>query len=137
MIRPKIAKQSKTDDQKAYDVATLRDNDTCQRCLRDCGPTARDHRRNRSQGGLTTVANLQIMGLRCHIFVTEHPAEAIAEGWAVPGFADPLVWPARRWFTGDYGIRTLGWVLLDDAGHVLEITEDEALRRMEGMMPDG
>ena len=134
MIAPKIPKQSKADDQKAYDVATLRDNDTCQRCLRDCGPTARDHRRNRSQGGPTIVANLQVMGLRCHVFVTEHPAEAVAEGWAVPGYADPLVWPARRWFTGDFGVRTLGWVLYRNDGGFLEITADEAARRMKGLV---
>lgn len=138
MIEPKVQKPSKADEHDAYELVTLRDKNMCQRCGRDCGHgmVSRDHRKNRSQGGLTVPSNLQILGgtgtTGCHGFVTSHPRQAIAEGWAVPSWADPREWPARRWFTGDYGIKTLGWVLYDDAGHVLEITESEAVRRMEG-----
>ncbi|MET4780831.1 hypothetical protein ABIB56_000813 [Glaciihabitans sp. UYNi722] len=132
MIRPKQPKPSEREQREAYDLATLRDFDVCVRCRRDCGPTARDHRINRSQGGLTVVSNLQVMGLECHKWATEHPAEAIREGWAAPSYATASEWPARRWFRGEYGVMTLGWVLLDDAGNVLEITSDEAELRMKG-----
>jgi hypothetical protein len=131
MIAPKTQKPSKADEHDAYELVTLRDMNSCQRCGRDCGPIARDHRQNR-QSGNTIVSNLQLLGLGCHQWKTEHPRAAIAEGWAVPSWADPREWPARRWFTGDYGIKTLGWVLYRDNGDVLEITESEAVRRMEG-----
>lgn len=131
MITPKTPKPSRADEHDAYELATLRDRNTCQRCGRDCGPIARDHRQNR-QPGNTIVSNLQLLGLRCHQWKTEHPRAALAEGWAVPSWADPLVWPARRWFTGDFGIRTLGWVLYRNDGKFLEITADEAARRMDG-----
>ena len=129
MIAPKTPKPTAAEEKRAYALVTERDGNTCQRCLRDCGPIARDHRQNR-QPGNTTVANLQLLGLRCHQWKTEHPKKAVAEGWAVPGYADPLVWPARRWFTGDFGIRTLGWILYRNDGGFLEITADEAARRM-------
>lgn len=132
-ILPKTPKPTPREKELAYELATERDNDTCQRCLRDCGPIARDHRQNR-QPGNTTTANLQLLGLRCHQWKTEHPREAIREGWAVPSYADPKEWPARRWFKGDYGIVTLGWVLYRDDGKFLEITDEEAQRRMEGMV---
>ena len=104
------------------------------------------HRQYKSRGGTHAVSNLMALcggtgGLSggnhsgCH--GVAHSREGEDRGWSIRSGFDPLSWPARRWFTGDYGIRTLGWVLLDDAGHVLEITEDEAARRMKGMMPDG
>jgi len=132
MIAPKTPKPSKADEHDAYELATLRDDNTCQRCRRDCGPIARDHRQNR-QPGNTIVANLQCLGLLCHQWKTEHPKDAIAEGWAVPSWADPLVWPARRWFKGAFGVMTLGWVLYRNDGRFLEITADEAERRMAGV----
>lgn len=131
MITQKTPKPSKSDEHDAYELATLRDGNRCQRCLRDCGPIARDHRQNR-QPGNTIVPNLQCLGLRCHQWKTEHSRDALAEGWAVPSWADPREWPARRWFTGEFGIKTLGWVLYRDDGGVLEITESEAVHRMEG-----
>lgn len=133
MIVPKKPKPTATEEKRAYKIVTARDDDTCQRCLRNCGPIARDHRRNRSQGGLTTPANLHLLGLQCHVWATEHPTDAVAEGWAVPGFADPLVWPGRRYRRGDYGIVHLSWCLYDNKGGVHWISDEEALRRMEGL----
>lgn len=138
MILPKTAKPSKADETDAYEAATLRDDNTCQRCRRDCGRgfVSRDHRKNRSQGGLTVVSNLQCLGgtgnTGCHGWVTEHPRDALAEGWAVPSWADPAEWPARRYVRDRYGVVRLSWVLYKDDGTVIPITAEEALRRMEG-----
>lgn len=118
-------------DKAAYWAVTLRDNDTCQRCLRDCGPIARDHRVNRSQGGTTTVANMHLLGLTCHIWATEHPVQAILDGWAAPGFADPTEWPARRWLPTRSGTVRLCWVLMDDDSTWLVIPDSEAQRAMK------
>lgn len=130
-ILPKTPKPTPREEREAYDLATDRDNNICQRCLRNCGPIARDHRQNR-QPGNTTAANLQLLGLRCHQWKTEHPKEALADGWAVPGWADPLVWPARRWRRTVHGMVRLGWCLYDNKGGVHWITDEEAARRMNG-----
>lgn len=131
MIAPKVAKPSKADEQTAYEIATLRDLDTCQRCRRNCGPSARDHRQNR-QSGNTVASNLQVLGLTCHQWKTEHPKQALEDGWAVPSWASPAEWPARRYVKTDAGTLRLAWCLLDDAGGVTEITEADALERMKG-----
>lgn len=139
MIGPKLTKPSKADERDAYELATLRDNDTCQRCKRNCGMgiTSRDHRKGRGVGGLTTPANLQVLGgtgtTGCHGWKGSHPATAMAEGWSVPGWADPLVWPARRWVKARTGLR-LAWVLYRNDGRWDEISDEEAARRMEGLV---
>jgi hypothetical protein len=129
VIGPKLVKPSKADESTAYEIATLRDLDTCQRCRRNCGPVARDHRQNRMVGN-TVASNLQCLGLDCHIWKTEHPADALTEGWAVPRYADPAEWPARRWLPTEYGTLRLAWVLYGDDGRVTEINEREAMERM-------
>lgn len=116
-------------EQTAYELATIRDREMCQRCQSHCGPVARDHRRNRSQGGLTVASNLQLLGLGCHQWKTEHPKDATTDGWAVPGWADWREWPARRWVIY-HGYARLAWVLYDDAGSWVEIPEYEAHERM-------
>lgn len=131
MIAPKTAKPSKADEADAYELATLRDANTCQRCLR-CGPPQRDHRKNRSQGGLTAASNLQVLGMPCHSWKGEHPKAALAEGYAVPSWGIPSEWPARRWLPTDRGTVREAWVLYTDAGDVVEISEAEALERMRG-----
>lgn len=123
------------EDRLAYQQCTERDNGVCGRCLRQCGPVARDHRKNRSQGGLTVLSNLQLLGLACHTWKTEHPADAVAEGWAVPGWADPLEWPARRWVRTLWGTVRAIWVLyvdeqFSDGSWWIELEEAEAMRRM-------
>ena len=136
MIGPKIRKPSKADERDAYEHVTLRDNDTCQRCRRNCGGSNRDHRVNRSQGGRTVVSNLQVIGgtgtTGCHGWITEHPEDAVAEGWAAPGYATPSEWPARRWLYGTAGLLRLAWVLYADDGGIAEIPEVEAMRLMYG-----
>lgn len=139
MIGPKTAKPTRAEETNAYELATLRDSNTCQRCRRDCGPIARDHRQNR-QAGNTTLQNLQCLGLACHRWKTEHPNAAIAEGWAVPRYADPAEWPARRWMPGVAGTLRLVWVLYGtyDADQLVTvITDQEAMRRMGREVPDG
>ena len=144
MIRPKYSqppKPSKADEADSYELVTLRDGGVCVKCLR--GHTVygvnRDHRKNRSAGGLTVLSNLQLLcgtgTTGCHGWVTEHPTDAVAEGWAVPGWptADPRLWPARRWVRAPHGTRRLAWVTYGDDGGVTEITEEEARERMVSM----
>lgn len=130
-IRPKVAKPSKADERDAYELVTLRDNDTCQRCRRNCGGgvTSRHHRKNRSAGGLTVVSNLVVLGgtgtTGCHGEVTEHPEDAVRDGWAVPGWprAEWREWPAARWVRHPVGYLELVWVLYDDEGEWTVIDE--------------
>lgn len=131
MIGPKVDRPTVADARRAYVIATERDGELCQRCLRDCGPLARDHRQNRIPGN-TVASNLNCLGLACHIWKTEHPRAALEDGWAVPRWADPHEWPTRRWFRTEVGTLRAGWALLDDVGGVHEISADEARRRMEG-----
>lgn len=135
MIGPKVSKPTPAEERDAYELVTHRDANTCQRCRRNCGPIARDHRRNRGQGGYTVPSNLQLLGLECHTWKTEHPADAVADGWAVPAWARWAEWPARRWVRHDLGYLELVWVLYDDAGSWEVITDDEARRRIEGEVP--
>jgi len=116
------------------------DGNMCQRCRRpSCQPIARDHRKNRSQGGLTVVENLQLLGLPCHEWKTEHPAEANEEGWGVPGWAEPADYPARRWIRGIGGVLRPAWVLYEaaadwgDGPGYVEITDAEAAERRAGL----
>jgi hypothetical protein len=131
VIGPKTAKPTAAEEKQAYAIAAGRDDLTCQRCLGWCGAPQQDHRQNR-QPGNTVPSNLQTLGLVCHQWKTEHPADALADGWAVPRWADPRQWPARRWFRTVYGTVRKGWCLYNNAGDVLEITEEEARQRMEG-----
>jgi len=129
-VGQKAAKLTPAQERAAYAAATRRDDDTCQRCLRNCGPTARDHRQNR-QAGNTIPENLQVLGLRCHIWKTEHPAAAIADGWAVSAWADPRKWPARRWVRGEHNIMHLSWVLYHGTRYEV-ISDARAHQIMEG-----
>jgi 5-methylcytosine-specific restriction endonuclease McrA len=43
------------------------------------------HRRNRSQQGKHTPANLGALCSPCHLFVTVHPAAAVRNGWSIQG----------------------------------------------------
>jgi hypothetical protein len=133
MIGPKVDRPSKADETAAYALVTERDGNTCQRCLRG-GGVNRDHRLNRSQGGLTAASNLQLLcgsgTTGCHGWATTHPREALHDGWRVPMGQTPADWPARRWFRTDVGTVRVGWALLDDEGGVREIGADVALARM-------
>lgn len=131
MTGPKRTPPTRLEEATAYEAATLRDRNICQRCLRWCGPIARDHRKNRSQGGWTVTENLQCLGLDCHIWKSEHPRDAVTEGWAVPSWADPYEYPARRWIRTRLGTRRLAWVIYRGTEWD-EISDDEAAVRREG-----
>jgi hypothetical protein len=136
MIQPKVAKPSKVDEARAYDQATFRDLGVCVRCRRvdPVWGVNRDHRKGRGVGGLTVVENLQLLcgsgTTGCHGWRTSRQADAIAEGYAVPGYADPAEWPARRWVATGIGTVRHIWVLYRHDGTWDEITEQDALRRM-------
>lgn len=114
MSRPLGLKRSKLtpkQEREAYEAVTARDLGQCQRCgFR--GPTDRDHRQNRDRFN-TVPSNLHLLGSSkavggcgCHQWATEHPAEAIRDGFAVPRWANPAEWPAYRIWDG--------WVLYYD-----------------------
>ncbi|WP_143822662.1 HNH endonuclease signature motif containing protein [Mycetocola reblochoni] len=130
MIAPKAPTLSKAQEKAAYERATYRDKNTCQRCGR-WGMT-RDHRKERSRGGRTTPANLQ--GLcgsgttGCHGWKGENPGIAVLQGYGVPGWADPTQWPARRYAADGRHI----WCLYDDEGGWVEISSLEAAARING-----
>ncbi|UAJ80177.1 HNH endonuclease [Leifsonia sp. ZF2019] len=138
MIGPKFAKPTPTEEARAYDAATFRDHGVCVRCLRvhPIWGVNRDHRKGRGVGGLTVVENLQLLcgsgTTGCHGWKSSHPAEALTSGYAVPGYADPLVWPARRWVTTVMGTVRQVWVLYRHDGTWDEITDKDAVWRMQG-----
>jgi len=136
VIAPKSPKPTAADERRAYRMATERDTGRCQRCLRNCGMgvTSRHHRKARGVGGWTHVANLLVVGgtgtTGCHGEITSHPAQAIDDGWMVPGWADPLTYPCRRWLPTGFGTVRLAWVLMRNDGKWDEITDDDAQRRI-------
>ena len=134
MIGPKEPRPSAADEKRAYALVNGRDDLLCQRCLGWCGAPQRDHRKNRSQGGLTVASNLCVLGETCHRWKTTEVRDALIDGWAVPGWADPREWPTRRYFRTPLNTVRKGWALLDDVGGVHEISEDEARKRMEGVL---
>lgn len=95
MIAPKTVKPTAADEKRAYADVTERDRGWCVRCGR-AGAVERDHRQNRSQGGLTVPCNLQCLCPPCHAWKTQNPAAAVLEGFAVPGWGHPEWWPAYR-----------------------------------------
>lgn len=109
MIEPKLPKQTAADERRARAAVKERDQGMCVRCG---GPgTNWDHRKNRSQGGRWEASNGQTLcgsgTTGCHGFVTLNPAAAVLEGFTVPSWARPELWPAWR--------HDVGWVLYFDA----------------------
>lgn len=125
--RPKL---TKAQERRAYEIVTARDGGRCQRCG-FFGGCERDHRQNRDPFN-TVPSNLHLLcgpfnPRQCHKYMTERPAEAMSEGFAVPRYGDPLEWPAWR-----FGV---GWVLYfdepNDRGEWWrQITELEASKRL-------
>lgn len=136
MIRQRIPAQTPAEEKRAYQIATERDEDRCQRCLRNCGGSQRHHRQPRD-GRNTLPSNLIVLGSGCHQHATDHPAQALIDGWSVPRHTTltPAEWPARRWLMTSYNTRRLAWVLLlnepDNGRWWIEITEVEAAYRMK------
>lgn len=108
MIGPKTPKPTPAEERQAYCDATVRDENRCVKC--GALGMERDHRKNRSQGGLTVVANLQGLCRDCHAWKTENPAEALRLGFTVPSYAHPEIWPG--WRVG------VGWVQYLDAADI-------------------
>lgn len=102
VIGPKEPKQTSADERWARAAVKERDQGMCVRCGRPGGNF--DHRVNRSQGGRWAASNGQTLcgsgTTGCHGWVTNHPASAIQDGFAVPGYAHPEVWPAYRIHVG-------------------------------------
>lgn len=109
MIAPKRPRLTQAQEREAYALVTERDTGACVRCGQ-IGPTERDHRQNRDSFN-TVPSNLQLLGgpfgCGCHKWKTENPAAAVLEGFAVPSWARPELWPARR--------HDVGWVIYFDA----------------------
>lgn len=133
MIPPKTVKATPAEERASYALAAKRDDSQCQRC-RKFGSVQMDHRQNRMPGN-TVPSNLQALCMPCHKWKTEHPHDAILEGWAVPRHTTltPAEWPARRWVESRFGTVRLAWVLyFDEPEHGrmwLEIADIEARYR--------
>tara|TARA_R110002020_G_scaffold335482_2_gene550625 strand:- start:4450 stop:4845 length:396 start_codon:yes stop_codon:yes gene_type:complete len=128
MIAPKTPKPTPAEERAAYETVTERDQGRCVRCGA-YGTVHRDHRQNRSQGGLTVVSNLQCLCVLDHKWATENPAAALEEGFACPSYAHPSFWPAYRFGAG--------WVILFDRpdangdwwAEISEVTADLLMER--------
>ena len=109
MTGQRRTKLTPAQERNAYNVVTQRDEGRCVRCGKT-GPVERDHRQNRDAFN-TVPSNLQCLGgafgCGCHQWKSEHPQLAVLEGFAVPRWARPDVWPAYR-----FGV---GWVIYFDA----------------------
>jgi len=109
MIGPKEPKQTPADERKARTDLAERDKGLCVRCGRPGNNW--DHRKNRSQGGRWAASNGQTLcgsgTVGCHGWVTQNPTFAVLDGFAVPGYARPELWPAWR--------KDAGWVIYFDA----------------------
>lgn len=109
MIGPKQPRLTPAEEKRAYELATFRDMGRCVRCG-GRGPTERDHRQGRNPFN-TTPANLQLLGSAfscgCHMWKTENPRRAVLEGFTVPRYARPEIWPGWR--------VDVGWVQYYDA----------------------
>jgi hypothetical protein len=141
MIIPKYdqpRKPTKAEEKAAYETVSLRDGGVCVKCRRTdpVFGVSRDHRKERSRGGLTTPAGLQLLcgggTTGCHGWKTQNPHAALIEGYAVPSWADAADYPARRWLPTGIGMLRRGWVLYDDEGNWIEISDLEADVRMKG-----
>lgn len=131
--RPKLTpKQEKT----AYETVARRDGvepdrrGWCVMC-RMFRVVQMDHRQNRDPHN-TVPSNLQALCVEDHKWKTEYRKDAIDAGLAVPrniGDLTPADIPARRWIGGRFGTMRLAWVLYDDEGGWLEITDVEAQYR--------
>lgn len=86
----------------------------CERCGDDLGNNLERHHRQRRQVGGDRLANLLALHSRCHTYITEHPEEALANGWIVSthgpdGTPDPAEVPVRiggyLWYLRDDGTK--------------------------------
>jgi hypothetical protein len=139
MIEPKMHRRlSRADESTGRELVMLRDAGVCVRCHRvdPVFGVNHDHRKNRSQGGDWAPSNGQLLcgsgTTGCHGFVTTNPKAAMDEGLSVPSWADPLIWPGRRWVRDGMGVTRPIWCLYRDDGTWDQITDDNAMERMTG-----
>lgn len=132
MIAPKVPAPTKAQESAAYADVTARDAGKCVSCGSNVG-VQRDHRRNRSQGGLTEPQNLQLLCAACHLWKTDHPEGAVFTGLAVPMSAyKPSAYPARRLVFGEKR-----WVIYGPSQDFAVIGEAEAMTRRKTLGIDG
>ena len=83
-IRSQSAKRAREQRQR---VAMLReieaDQEICQRCHSDRASQAHEYLRRSQGGSITEIEGIALICFECHRFITEHPRQAVAEGWAV------------------------------------------------------
>lgn len=131
MIGPRPLKRTAAQEKTAYTTVTTRDQGCCVRCGLTV-PVDRDHRQNRDAFN-TVPSNLQCLGnafgCGCHQWKTEHPQLALLEGFSVPRWARPELWPGYR-----FGV---GWVLYDDEGGWRAVSQAVADLLMNGGVEDG
>lgn len=88
MKRTPIKRQSaKRAREQRGRVAMLRDIEAdqqiCQRCRADRASQAHEYLRRSQGGSITEIEGIALICFECHRFITEHPRQAVAEGWAV------------------------------------------------------
>ena len=117
-IRPKRATPRRRDSPQgdadwwawANPLLLTRCRGRCDRCGEVLHAMERHHRQRRQVGG-DRLSNLLALHPWCHTYITEHPTEAMANGWIVSSHApDPATVPVRLSVGGG-----LLW-LLDDKG---------------------
>ena len=79
-------------------VVKLRSGGSCEKCgMTDA--IHMHHRKNRSQGGKWTPANVTHLCLQCHHHVTVNPNWAEIHGWNVRSHQDPAQIPVGVWYS--------------------------------------
>lgn len=104
MIGQRAQKLTARQEKDAYDAVNRRDNGRCTRCgYYDPDGMQRDHRQGRDAYN-TVPSNIHLLGgpsaCDCHKWVTEHPREAMEQGFTVSRWADPASTPAYRFDVG-------------------------------------
>ena len=59
------------------------DQEVCQRCRSDRASQAHEYLRRSQGGSITEIEGIALICFDCHRFITEHPRQAVAEGWAI------------------------------------------------------
>lgn len=105
----------------------------CEGCMKAGVPLELHHRQYKSRGGLGTVANALALCGRgntdgCH--GVAHSGEGERRGWSIRSGFDPRTWPAVRFLPDRAGLYRMAWVEFNQIGLFVEITAEEASRRM-------
>jgi len=102
VARRRLAPRWTADDwAEANQILWGRANGCCERCGRPIGESAERHHRQRREVGGDRLANLLLLHPACHQHITEHPDEAMTQGWIVStagpigGTPDPAEVPVR------------------------------------------